>query len=110
MNLTKNIVAATLVAATMLGVAPAAQAQASSSISISYRDNGYRGGWRDDRRRNWDRDRDGIPNRYDRRPYRYDYRGWGWNNGYRYRDNRRCWTEWRYDPWRDDRVPVRFCR
>lgn len=116
MNLTKSIVAAALAVTTTLGIIPVTQAQARSSVSISYRDNDYRGDYRgdrrdyrhDDRRQRWDRDRDGIPNRYDR----YDNRRWGWNNssGYRYRDARRCWTEWRYDRWQDERVAVRICR
>jgi hypothetical protein len=118
MNLTKSIVAAALAVTTTLGIVPATQAQARSSVSISYRDYDYRGDYRgdrrdyrrdyrrDDRRHRWDRDRDGIPDRYDR----YDNRRWGWNDGYRYRDARRCWTEWRYDRWQDERVAVRFCR
>lgn len=117
MNLTKRIVTATLAAAATLGVLPAAPAQAATSVSISYRDHGgrdyrdyrrdHRRDYRRDYRRNWDRDRDGIPNRYDRYNNR---RHWGYNNAYRYRDHRRCWTEWRYDRWRGERVRVRYCR
>lgn len=116
MNLTKRIVVASLAVATTLGVLPATSAaQARTSVSISYSNVDYRGyrDWRDDRDwrrdgyRGWDRDRDGIPNRYDRYD---DRRNWGWDGGYRYRDQRRCWTEWRYDRWRDERVRVRICR
>lgn len=108
----KTIVAAALALATITGAVPVATAaQAQTWVSISYRDNDYRDyrhdyrhhrDWRHESRR-WDRDRDGIPNRYDR----YDNRrGWAWNDN-RYR---RCWTEWRYDRWRDERVPTRICR
>jgi hypothetical protein len=113
MNLTKSIAAA--VAATMtFGILPAAPAHAQTSVQISYRDYDGRNYRRDDRRdyrrdyrRSWDRDRDGIPNRYDRRDNR---RNWGYNSGYGYRDARRCWTKWRYDRRRDERVRVRYCR
>jgi hypothetical protein len=113
MNLTKRILTATLAVAATLGAVPATSAQAATSVSISYRDYDGRGygdyrGYRDDRRdyrRSWDRDRDGIPNRYDR----YDNRR-GWNGGYRHRDNRRCWTEWHWNRWEGERVPVRVCR
>ena len=114
MNLTKSIVTAALAVAT-LGVLPATAAEAQTSVSISYRD-GYRGDYRgydrrDDRRdyRRYDgrrgyayrdRDRDGVPNRWDR----YDNRR-SWN-GYR----TRCHTEWRYDRWADRRVRVQVCR
>lgn len=116
MNLTKRILTASLAVAATLGVVPAATAQAATSVNISYRDGyrdyrDYRGhdrrDFRRDQRRNWDRDRDGIPNRYDR----YDNRrNWGYNGGHRYRDNRRCWTQWQYNRWQDRRVPVRVCR
>ncbi|MBT2189210.1 hypothetical protein [Sphingobium nicotianae] len=107
MNLTKSIAAAAL-AVTTLGVLPATAAEAGTTVSISYRD-GYRGDYRDYRdyrrdHRRWDRDHDGIPNRYDR----YDNRrGWnGYGGGYR----TRCWTEWQYDGWRHERTRVRVCR
>ena len=109
MNLTKRILTASLAVAATLGVVPAASAQAATSVNISYRDAGYRGwdrgydrrDYRRDYRRGWDRG----PHRYDRRDYRR-----GWNGGYRYRDQRRCWTQWQYNRWQDRRVPVRVCR
>ncbi|BBD99936.1 hypothetical protein SAMIE_1034370 [Sphingobium amiense] len=72
----------------------------------------YGGGWRDGRDARWDGRRD--HRRWDdRRDWRHD-RGWrgnrhGWrNNRYAYRQ--RCWTEWRYDYYRDRDVRVRICR
>lgn len=113
MNLTKRIVTAALAAATTLGALSATPALARTSVTISYRDVDYRD-YRRDQRRDW---------RSDRRDWRRDHRDWrrSWNrydnrrnwdrhNGYRYRDQRRCWTEWRYDRWRNDRVRVRICR
>lgn len=112
MKMSMKVVAAALAFATTFGVLPATAASAQTHVSISYRDYDYRGGqgyrgdyrdWRGSRHR-WDRDRDGIPNRYDR----YDNRRhWGWNDG---RRSRHCWSEWRYDRRRDDRVRVRVCR
>ena len=58
--------------------------------------------WRNDR--DWDR-------RWDDRRWRdHDRRYWrdGRRNHYRYRH--RCWTEWRYDYYRDRDVRVRICR
>ncbi|WP_340264818.1 hypothetical protein [Sphingobium mellinum] len=66
---------------------------------------GYRGEWRG--HRDWDRDRDG---RWDRRRWHDDDRRY-WRDGrdnYRYRQ--RCWTEWRYDYYRDRDVRIRICR
>ncbi|NIJ15688.1 hypothetical protein FHS54_000637 [Sphingobium vermicomposti] len=71
----------------------------------------YRGGydhrdyrdWRGDRYgdRRWDNRRDWRDNR---RHWRDDRRGY-------YRHYRqRCWTEWRYNPYRDRNVRVRICR
>ncbi|MBN8832422.1 MAG: hypothetical protein J0G94_17815 [Sphingomonadales bacterium] len=113
MNLTKTIVTAALALGTLGGLpaltAPA-QAQGYRYDRGDYRDyrrDDDRRDYRRDHRRSWDRDRDGIPNRYDR----YDNRrNWGWNGGYRYRDARRCWTETRWDSWRHQRVRVRICR
>lgn len=107
MNLTKCIVAAALAVVTTAGTLAATPVQAQTWVSVSYRDRDWRDGrrdgwdrrWRDDRRYRRDRDRDGIPDRYDRRPYHYD----------RHRYDRRCWTEWRYDRWHG-RYPVRYCR
>lgn len=58
-------------------------------------------------------------NYYRNRGYAYDYddrfyrqRGYYPNDGYyayRYRDNRRCWTERRFDPYYGQRVRVRVC-
>lgn len=106
MKLNKSLWAAVLTAGTLLTIAPAAQAQARTSVTVSYRDYDYRGDWRRDYR-DYRRDY-----RSDRR-YRYDNRryGWnGWNNGYRYRKAPRCHNEWRWDRWRDRRVRVRVCR
>ncbi|KQM98688.1 hypothetical protein ASE85_12670 [Sphingobium sp. Leaf26] len=73
-------------------------------------------GWRGDRDRHWDRrgDHRRWDNRRgdDRRHWRGN-RGWRGDRGY-YRSNAgyrtRCWTEWRYDYYRDRNVRVRICR
>jgi Ni/Co efflux regulator RcnB len=96
-------VAAVLIAGSAMTVSAApAQAQ-------YYNDGGWRGEWRGDRHDRWDR-RD----HYDRRD-RYDgRRNWRGDDAryYRghYRGRERCWTERRYDPYRDRRVKVRICR
>lgn len=74
-------------------------------------------GWRGDRDRHWDRgDRRRWDNgrRWDdRRHWRGDRRDWRGPRGH-YRSNvryrTRCWTEWRYDHYRDRDVRVRICR
>ncbi|MDI1294592.1 MAG: hypothetical protein PSY12_01660 [bacterium] len=89
-------------ALTGLGVTAApAQAQ-------YYGDNGYRGDHRrwDDRRgdhRRWDDRRSWRGDRHyarGRPHYRAAWRGGG----------QRCWSEWRYNPYRDRNVRVRICR
>lgn len=96
--------AATLgLAITALG-ATAAPAQAQYYGGYGYHD-GYRGHRHDDRRwddRRWGDRRDW---RDDRRHWRGDRRGY-WRGHYR----QRCWTEWRYDYYRDRDVRVRICR
>jgi hypothetical protein len=66
--------------------------------------------YRNDRgdRRYRDRDRDGIPDRFDRHDNRR--RHWGPDNRYGYRDQPRCWSETRWDRWRGARYRVRVCR
>lgn len=69
---------------------------------------GYRDGWRGDRDRGWDNRRwDGRRDgrRWDGR------RHWRGDRGY-YRTayRPRCWTQWRYDHYRDRNVRVRVCR
>lgn len=87
---------AAMVSLAIAGISAAAPAQAQ-----------YYGGWRGDRdyrsdHRRWDNNR-----RWDdRRHWRGDRRDWRGNRGYR----QRCWTEWRYDRYRDRDVRVRICR
>ncbi|KEQ53080.1 hypothetical protein [Sphingobium chlorophenolicum] len=76
----------------------AAPAQAQYYGGYGYRD-GYRGDRYDDRR--WDGRRDWRHD--DRRDWRGDRRYW--RGHYR----QRCWTEWRYNHYRDRRVKVRIC-
>jgi 5-methylcytosine-specific restriction endonuclease McrA len=66
---------------------------------------GHRDGWRGDRGQNWHGSRwDNRRHwRGDRRDWRDNRRNW---RGYR----QRCWTEWRYDYYRDRDVRVRICR
>jgi len=97
----KSLWAAILAAGALLTITPAAQAQARSSVSISYRSYDHRGDWR----------RDYREYRRDRRHRYHNRRGWyGWNDGYRSRHRVRCHNEWRWDRWRDRRVRVRICR
>ena len=93
MNIVWKGAAMVSLAIAWLGAAVPAQAQ------------GY--GWRGDRdyrsdHRRWGNDR-GWDNR---RHWRGDRRDWRGNRGYR----QRCWTEWRYDRYRDRDVRVRICR
>ena len=94
MKLTNRIALAALAGATAFTGLAAAPALARDSVTIEYRDRDHRGDYRDDRYR----DDRGNWRAYDR-GYRYDGR---------YRD--RCWTEWHWDGWRHERVPVRVCR
>lgn len=74
----------------------------------------YGGGWHDSRGyrpvdRRYD-DRRWDDRRHDRR-WRDDRR-WRGDRGYyrgRYAYRQRCWTEWRYNGYRDRRVRVRVC-
>ncbi|MDO7836958.1 hypothetical protein Q4610_18070 [Sphingobium sp. HBC34] len=70
-------------------------------------------GWRDGRDGRWD-DRRWDNRRWDdRRHWRGDRRDWRGYRGYNrahYRYRTRCWTEWRYDYYRDRDVRVRICR
>ena len=79
------------------GIAAAAPAQAQHH-------GGYRDGWRGDRDHRWDNRRwDGR--RWDGR------RHWRGDRGYhRAKYRPRCWTQWRYDYYRDRNVRVRVCR
>lgn len=81
MKPSRSIVAAALAVATTMGALVATPGAAQTRVVVGYRD--YDGRYdRYDRRhddRRWrgerryrDYDRDGIPNRYDRHPYRYD--------------------------------------
>ena len=93
MNIFWKGVAAVLIAGSaMTATAVPAQAQ-------YYRDSG----WHGDRHDRWDRG-----DRYDRR------RDWRRDNARydrgHYRGRERCWTERRYDRYRDRRVKVRVCR
>ncbi|KKW93162.1 MULTISPECIES: hypothetical protein [Sphingobium] len=101
MNILWKGAAALGLAITAMGVSAApAQAQYYGG-GYGYRD-GYRGDW--DRRyddRRWD-DRRGWRDD-DRRHWRGDRRSW--RGHYR----QRCWTEWRYNHYRDRRVKVRVC-
>lgn len=67
-------------------------------------------GWRGDRDRHWDR---GDRRRWDDRRHWRGGRDWRGHRGYyrsNYRYRPRCWTEWRYDHYRDRDVRVRICR
>lgn len=93
--------------AAVLGLAiagiSAAPAQAQHYRDYRGYDYGYHDGWRGDRYgdRRWDGRRDW---REHRRHWRGDRRHW--RGHYR----QRCWTEWRYNPYRDRDVRVRICR
>ena len=88
---------AAAVSLAIAGIAAAAPAQAQYH-------GGYRDGWRGDRDRGWDNGRrDGR--RWDGR------RHWRGDRGYyRAAYRPRCWTQWRYDYYRDRNVRVRVCR
>lgn len=97
----KGAAALSLAVTTILAAAPA-QAQ-------------YHGDrhWRGDRDHRWD-NRRWDDRRWDnRRHWRGDRRDWRGHRGYyrpAYRYRTRCWTEWRYDYYRDRDVRVRICR
>ncbi|MCI4591339.1 hypothetical protein MOK15_14720 [Sphingobium sp. BYY-5] len=97
--------AALALAVASLG-AVTAPAQAQDRGGHSWRGDRDRDGrWNDRRRdnRRWD----------DRRHWRGDRRDWRGHRGYdrpRYGYRQRCWTEWRYDHYRDRRVRARVCR
>lgn len=92
---------AAAVSLAIAGMAAAAPAQAQHH-------GGYREGWRGDRDRGWDNRRwDGRRDgrRWDGR------RHWRGDRGYyRAAYRPRCWTQWRYDYYRDRNVRVRVCR
>lgn len=107
MNILWKGAAALGLAITAMGVSAApAQAQYYGGYDYGYRD-GYRGDRYDDRRwddrRDW-RDGDRRYWRGDRRHWRGDRHGY-WRGHYR----QRCWTEWRYDYYRDRRVKIHVC-
>ncbi|MFD1105203.1 hypothetical protein [Sphingobium olei] len=98
--------------AAVLGIALAGIGSAAVPAQAQY----YGGGWRDGRDGRWDNRRwdDRRDWRGDRRHWRGDRYGWrgdrhGWR-GNRYAYRQRCWTEWRYDYYRDRDVRVRICR
>ena len=97
MNILWKGAAALGLAITAMGVG-AGSAQAQYYGGYGYRD-GYHGDRWDDRR--WDGRRDWRDD--DRRHWRGDRRYW--RGHYR----QRCWTEWRYNHYRDRRVKVRVC-
>ena len=87
---------------TALGAAAVpAQAQYYGGYGYGDRD------WRSDR--DWDRRWDNR--RWDNRRWHDDDRRY-WREGRRhhYRYRQRCWTEWRYDYYRDRDIRVRICR
>ncbi|AOF96473.1 hypothetical protein OVY48_12635 [Sphingobium sp. SA2] len=97
---------AAAVSLAIAGIAAAAPAQAQYH-------GGYRDGWRGDRDRGWDN------RRWDNRRWdgRRDGRRWdgrrhwrGDRGYYRAAYRPRCWTQWRYDYYRDRNVRVRVCR
>lgn len=95
MNILWKGAAALGLAVTAMGVsATPAQAQ-------YYGGRGYYDGYRGDRYydRRWDNRRDWR----DHRRWRDDRRSW--RGHYR----QRCWTEWRYNHYRDRRIRVRVC-
>lgn len=72
----------------------------------------YRDGWRGDRDGRWEGRRWDGRRWDDRRHWRGDRRDWRGHRGYdrRYAYRQRCWTDWRYDYYRDRNVRVRICR
>lgn len=103
MNIVWKGAAALGLAITALG-ATAAPAQAQY---YGYGDNyGSRDGYRE-----WRGDRDGDRRWDNRRHWRGDRGAWRGDRRHHYRGYRqRCWTEWRYDYYRDRDVRVRICR
>lgn len=95
MNIMWKGAVALSVAIASLGVAVVpAQAQYYAGDRDGWRGADHRGDWRRDDRR-WD----------DRRHWR-GYRGGYHRPAYR----QRCWNEWRYNRYYDQRVRVRICR
>ncbi|MBB5987351.1 hypothetical protein HNP60_003325 [Sphingobium sp. B1D3A] len=107
MNLTSCFMTAALATATLTAGLVATPVQARTGTVIAYGDRDWRDHRYRDDRRYARRDHYSHRERYRRHDNR---RQWGWNGGYQRRDARRCWTEWRYDRWRHDRVRVRVCR
>ena len=109
MNLLWKGAAALSLAVAGLGAAVPAQAQYHGGGHYGWRD-GREGRW-DNRR--WDNRRWDNRRWDDRRHWRGDRRDWRGHHGYNrvhYRYRTRCWTEWRYDHYRDRDVRVRICR
>jgi hypothetical protein len=105
----KTLIPALAAALTISGALAATPALADSRVVVHYGDGyGHSRDWRDAPRTR-DRDRDGIPNRYDRYDNRRGYSHYE-KPHYAYRAAPRCWSEWRYDRWQDRRVKVRVCR
>lgn len=78
-----------------------------------------RHGWRGDRHDRWEgrrwSERRWEGRRWDDRRHWRGHRDWrddqGWRgDGRRYAYRQRCWTDWRYDYYRDRNVRVRVCR
>lgn len=94
--------------AVALGLTVASLSAAVAPAQAQYYGGGDRNGWRgDDRGANWRRDDRRWDDRRDngRRDWR-SYRG-----GYRHAGNhQRCWKEWRYSRYHDQRIRVRICR
>jgi hypothetical protein len=69
-------------------------------------------GWRGDRGhdRRWNDHRRDDRRWNNRRGDRRDWRGYHGYNRPGYRNRARCWTQWRYDHYRDRNVRVRVCR
>jgi hypothetical protein len=106
MNIVWKGAVALSVAVASLGAAIApAQAQYYGGHRDGWRGDGaHRGDWRrgDGRRDNWRRD----DRRWDNRRNWRGYRGGYYRPAYR----QRCWNEWRYNRYYDQRVRVRICR
>ena len=68
----------------------------------------YDRGWRGERGHHWQQRR-WQQRHWDNRRHWRDGRGYAYRSGY-YNYRPRCWTEWRYDRWRDRDVRVRICR
>lgn len=92
--------------AAALGLAITALGATVAPAQAQYYGDRYRDGYRD-----WRGDRDGDRRWDNRRHWRDDRRHWRGDRRHYYRGYRqRCWTEWRYDYYRDRDVRVRICR